>query len=138
MKHTMNKVNKTYRVPMEIRFGDIDMNQHVNNAVYFTYMENARSAVLLDEFMRSHAEGFQFVVAEASCKYLRPVKLDDRLECEVSFAPVRPTSCDIHYRFLAAEDGKLYAEGLTRMVLFNANTGRPMPLPDWFIDKFLQ
>ncbi len=125
-------------IPIQIRFKDIDMNHHVNNAVYFTYMENARSVVLMDEMIIYHAEGVQFVVAEAHCKYNRPVKLNDKLVCDVSFAPVRPTSCDILYLFKNEESGLIYAEGSTRMVIFNENTGRPLAIPDWFTKKYLE
>lgn len=129
---------KTHSIPIQIRFKDIDMNHHVNNAIYFTYMENARSVVLMDEMIKYHSEGLQFVVAEAQCKYKRPIKLNDKLVCEVSFAPVRPTSCDILYLFKNEESGLIYAEGSTRMVLFNENTGRPLVLPDWFTKKYLE
>lgn len=127
----------THQFPIEIRFSDIDMNQHVNNAVYFTYMENARSAVLMEEMLKAHQEGIQFVVAEASCKYIRPIRLNDEIVCMVSFIPVRPTSCDITYEFLNVESGQTCAKGSTRMVLFNANNGRPMAIPQWFTEKYL-
>lgn len=127
-----------HSIPLSIRFRDIDMNHHVNNSVYFTYMENARSAVLLEEMIKYHHEGIQFVVSEASCKYLKPIKLDDKIVCDVSFSPVRPTSCDINYIFKNKETGKICAEGNTRMVLYNENNGRPLAIPEWFTKKYLE
>jgi len=127
-----------YSIPIEIRFRDIDMNHHVNNAVYFTYMENARLAVLMEELVKYHNEDIHFVISEATCKYKRPIKLSDQLECEVSFVPLRPTSCKIKYLFKNVQSGVLYAEGSTQMVLFNANTGRPLPIPEWFTKKYLE
>ena len=128
---------KSPSIPIQIRYRDMDMNQHVNNAVYFTYMENARSAVLLEDMLKYHSEGFQFVVAEASCKYKMPIVLTDKIVCEVNFAPVRPTSWDIIYTFGNEETNVVHAEGTTRMVLFNSNTGRPMAIPEWFTNKYL-
>jgi len=127
-----------YSIPIEIRFSDLDMNHHVNNAVYFTYMENARLAVLMEELVKYHNEDIHFVISEATCKYKRPIKLSDQLECEVSFVPLRPTSCKIKYLFKNVQSGVLYAEGSTQMVLFNANTGRPLPIPEWFTKKYLE
>lgn len=129
---------KTYSIPIQIRFKDIDMNHHVNNAIYFTYMENARLVVLMDEMIKYHSEGMQFVVAEAQCKYKRPIKLNDKLICDVSFALVRQTAFDILYLFKNEESGLIYAEGSTRMVLFNENTGRPLALPVWFTKKYFE
>ena len=128
---------RSYSIPIPIRYRDIDMNHHVNNAVYFTYMENARAHVLMQDLIKHHAQGLQFVVAEANCKYKRPIKLDDELECEVSFHPLRPTSYEIRYHFKHALSGEPFAEGMTRMVLFNESTGRPLVLPDWFVEKYL-
>ena len=127
-----------YSIPIEIRFSDLDMNHHVNNAVYFTYMENARLAVLMDELVKYHNEDIHFVISEATCKYKIPIKLSDQLECELSFVPLRPTSCEIKYLFKNVQSGVPYAEGSTRMVLFNANTGRPLPIPEWFTKKYLE
>jgi len=127
----------TTKITLPIRYRDIDMNHHVNNAVYFTYMENARLEILRDELLKYHDQGMQFVVAEASCTYIRPIKLDDTLVCEMSFHPVRPTAFDIGYLFKNPDTGKVFAEGRTRMVLFNENSGRPIPIPDWFTEEYL-
>lgn len=114
------------------------MNHHVNNSVYFTYMENARSEVLMAEMVKYHREGLLFVVSEASCRYKRQIKLTDKVICDVNFSPIRPTSCDISYIFRNVDTGKVYAEGNTRMVLFNETSGRPIIIPDWFVKKYLE
>jgi acyl-CoA thioesterase FadM len=46
---------------------------------------------------------------------------------------MKPISVPLH-----VETGDIHAEGNTRMVLFNGNTGRPMAIPDWFTDKYLK
>lgn len=124
-------------VQIHIRYRDMDMNHHVNNSVYFTYMENARSAVLLNDMLKYNEEGIQLLVSEANCKYKRPILLTDSIVCQVSFAPVRPTSFDILYAFRNDETGSIHAEGSTRMVLYNSISGRPMAIPQWFTEKYL-
>jgi acyl-CoA thioester hydrolase len=138
-KHKILKINNMsqHSIPLQIRLRDIDINHHVNNAVYFTYMEHARSEILYDEMVKYHKEGFQFVVAEANCKYIRPIKLGDKINCVLEFVPIRLTSCDIIYHFKNEKTGVLHAEGTTKMVLFNDNTGRPMAIPEWFTKKYL-
>jgi YbgC/YbaW family acyl-CoA thioester hydrolase len=74
---------KNYTNPVHIRFFDIDLNQHVNNAVYFTYMENARTELFMDDFIEYLNRGITFVVAEAFCKYRRPIRLQDKVICEL-------------------------------------------------------
>ena len=53
---------KKYKLPVPIRFFDVDMNHHVNNSVYFTYMENVRTEVFMQEFLTYQQKGIQFVV----------------------------------------------------------------------------
>ena len=47
-----------------VRYFDIDANNHVNNSVYFTYMEEARTHLLLEQFLKWDKEGL----------YLSPLK----------------------------------------------------------------
>jgi len=66
----MEKAIHSYDI--NIRFFDLDANNHVNNSVYFTYMEEARTKLLLEQFLKLQEEGIYFVVNEANCKYKRP------------------------------------------------------------------
>ena len=45
----MDKKDFTYNIP--VRYFDLDTNNHVNNSVYFTYMEEARTKLMLKEFL---------------------------------------------------------------------------------------
>lgn len=124
-----------YTTPIHIRFSDIDMNRHVNNAVYFTYMENARVELFKDEFLGFLDQGIGVIVAEASCKYRRPIQLHDQVECELRVELTGAFQFTITYRFTNAETDTLYAEGMTRMVMIDARTNRPVRIPESFIQK---
>jgi acyl-CoA thioester hydrolase len=123
----MEKKNLIYTVP--VRYFDLDTNQHVNNAVYFTYMEEARTKLLLKEFLALQGEGIGFVVTEAKCKYLKPIRIQDTVTIKISIENVRGISFDIKYVF-ENESGKLYAEGNTTLACIDIQTQklRRMPL----------
>jgi acyl-CoA thioester hydrolase len=129
--------SKRFVKPINIRFFDIDMNQHVNNSVYFTYMENARTELLLDEFIRSKAQGFTFVITETSCKYLKPMRLQDNVVCEMIFELTRAVQFKVIYTFKNEITGETYAIGDTLVVMINEGKNRPVPLPQDFIDKYI-
>jgi len=124
-----------HKVPVDIRYSDIDMNNHVNNAVYFTYMENARTELLLNDLVEYQKNGIVFIISEASCKYKKPILLTDNVICELKFALLTPLRIEVTYLFMNAETGSLYAEGKTMLVMINNNTGKPERIPDEFINR---
>ena len=124
-------------IPIQIRFVDIDMNQHVNNATYFTYMENARAELMMDAFLSCFEQGILFVVAEANCKYKRPIKFTDQVNCEIRLELTGSFHFTITYLFKDANTAMLYAEGITKMVMVDKESNRPMAIPEAFIKKYL-
>ncbi len=124
-------------IPVRIRFFDIDINQHVNNAVYFTYMENARIELFMEEFVEYHNRGIMIIVAEAFCKYRRPIRLHDNVVCELRVTLTGAFHFTITYLFKDAETDVLYAEGTTKMVMLHEQTNRPIRIPEEFIQKHM-
>ncbi|MFO7853070.1 MAG: acyl-CoA thioesterase [Bacteroidota bacterium] len=124
-------------VPVNIRYSDIDMNKHVNNAVYFTYMENARTELLINDLINYEDEGIVFIVTEASCKYRQPILITDNVICELKFELLTPLRIGVTYLFKNADTSKLYAEGKTTLVMLNNNTNKPVQIPDELINRLL-
>src|SRR3981189_1455560 len=65
---------------LQVRFRDCDLFGHVNNAVYFTYMEEARWAYwreLTGDSVQDRLPGL--ILARAECDFLRPVKAGERI-----------------------------------------------------------
>lgn len=126
-----------HKVPLKIRYSDIDMNNHVNNAVYFTYMENARTELLVNDLIEYQRNSIVFIVSEASCKYKKPILLTDNVICELKFVLLTPLRIEVTYLFSNAETGSLYAEGKTILVMINNNTGKPVLIPDELIKRLI-
>lgn len=127
----------SHMVPVNIRYSDIDMNKHVNNAVYFTYMENARTELLINDLINYEDEGIVFIVTEASCKYRQPILITDNVICELKFELLTPLRIGVTYLFKNADTSKLYAEGKTTLVMLNNNTNKPVQIPDELINRLL-
>lgn len=70
---------------IEVRWGDMDAMGHVNNAMYFTYLESARIALLRQFHLEGRAEGRQFgpTLVSTTCDYKREVRYPATLDVGV-------------------------------------------------------
>ena len=122
-----------FRTPIEVRFRDLDALGHVNNAVYLTYFEVARSAYFIAVSGRPYrVEDFAIVIAEASCRYRSPAFYGERLSAEVATTNLRSRSFELAYRILTEDNGRLVAEGHTVQVAYDHQTRRTTVLPPEF------
>jgi len=126
---------KTFTVPVTIRYSDIDMNGHVNNAVYFTYMENARTELLFNDFTYYLERNILFIIAEANCRYKRPILLNDNIVCDMNFELLSPLRISVSYYFRNIDSDSLHAKGRTIMVMVNNKTNRPVAIPQELINR---
>ena len=106
------------RVPVQIRWRDLDALGHVNNAVFITYFEHARLAYIR-ELLGPDAPidgqtllpvDFQFILAEVTCHYRSPVTLGDGPVVEAWVSQVGRKSFVFEYRMLDQKTGRLLAE----------------------------
>lgn len=125
------------RVPVQIRWRDLDALGHVNNAVYITYFEFARLAYIrallgpdatIDRRTTLPTE-FQFILAEVNCQFRQPITLSDRPVVAIWVSQVGRKSFVFQYRITDERESRLYAEGCSTQVWFDyvANESRPVP-----------
>ncbi|GIW32902.1 thioesterase family protein [Meiothermus sp.] len=113
------------RVPIEVRFSDLDTLKHVNNAVYLTYDEVARGHYL----RRAGAaiDGGNFVMARAEVDYIRPILFAEPVEIAIRVEKVGNSS----FRTLSETwaSGELAAR--IKVVVVWLEDGKPARIPDW-------
>lgn len=113
---------------LTVRWRDCDMYQHVNNAVYLTYFEEARG-----HYWRAlrgeHFAGYDFIIAEITCTYRAPATLGELLAIEVTVEAVGTKSFTLGYR-VSGPDGRLIATGRSVQVAYDHAAGRSLPLAD--------
>ena len=129
-----------FGVSLVVRWGDMDINGHVNNAVYSTYFEQARVAWFDSVVFAGHRERERgYVVARIACNFLKPITYPATLW--VSAAPGKPgrTSFPL-FQAIHAErpDGEKLAEAEITMVHVDRRTGKSEPLPEWLRKVFLK
>jgi acyl-CoA thioester hydrolase len=114
-----------------VRWSDMDANRHVNNALYFTYFEQARIDWLERVGMQDTAAGEGPVVVQTSCNFTRPIPYPEMLELRVYGGAPGRTSFRTYYEIVGTRDtGVKYADGEAVMVWVNRNTGKSCALPE--------
>jgi acyl-CoA thioester hydrolase len=106
-----------HEVRTTVTFRDVDAMQHVNNAVYFTWMETARTTYYLK--MRGSPEilDVDLIVAHASCDYRRGLRLGEEVTIRVWPSRIGTTSWDYSYELTVK--GEPVAYGRTVQVAFD-------------------
>src|SRR5687768_18583250 len=75
---TSGWLNGWYVVPQEVTWRDLDAIGHVNNAVYFSYFEWARTKYWFDFTGRRGTRNLDFIVAHAECDFRRELRSEER------------------------------------------------------------
>jgi acyl-CoA thioester hydrolase len=120
----------TLRVPIEVRFRDVDMMGHVNNAVYFTYFEVARTHYWKALGRRHFGRAMDFVLARAECDFRSPVTLEDDLSCAIRVASFGRRSFVFEYLLRDEKTGRLVAEGRSVQAMYDYERRCVRPLDE--------
>ena len=118
--------------PIEIRYGDIDALRHVNNARYFTYMEQARTKYIkaLGLWVESDFDAIGIILAEQSCRYLNPIQLESDIKVGVCTMRLGEKSIETQYSIQDALTGNELAVGQAILVAYDYQLGKSIPIPD--------
>jgi len=114
------------RIP--IRWGDMDAMGHVNNTVYFRYMEQARigwfdALVPQEEAWKSTA----IVIANASCNFKRAINYPGMVEVQVYAGAPGGSSVPTYYELKIG--GELYADGAATVVFIDMARQKSVRIP---------
>ncbi|MGA1846103.1 acyl-CoA thioesterase [Deferribacter abyssi] len=121
-----------FSTEIEVRFSDLDAYGHVNNAVFFTYLETARTKLFKDYFSKATAERLFFLVVKAECEYKIPINYSDKVVVSIGVESIGNTSFTFNYKIHNGEY-KVFAVAKTVMVTFDANKNKPVRIPESFL-----
>jgi acyl-CoA thioester hydrolase len=107
-----------------VRFRDVDSMGHVNNAVFLTYLEEARISYLL----RFGAEVTNMILARVEIDFRAPLQTGDEIEIGVRPTTVGTKSFELEYEVRSRET--VAAEAKTVIVSFDYASGRSVEVPE--------
>ena len=116
-----------HRSEIAIRWGDLDAYGHVNNTVFFRFMEQARVEWLasLSHALKPHGEGP--VIINAACTFLVQLNYPGTVVVELFVGPPGRSSIPTYYKIHC--QGVLVAEGESKVVWMDFSTGKSVALP---------
>ena len=127
MEHKKKLIHVT---KMPIRWGDMDAYGHVNNTVYFRYMEQARVEWIEDMQVPVRPGGAGPVIINASCTFLIPMNDPGMVEVSTFTGTLGRSSVQTYVEMRIEGDERIFAEGAAKVVWMDTQTGKSVPLPD--------
>ncbi len=118
------------RIP--IRWGDMDGMNHVNNTVYFRFLEIARIDWARSIGCQPNPQGEGIVIVNAFCNFFRQLEYPGDVLVKMYVSDPGRSSFESWGTMERPEEpGVIYASGGATTVWVNFPTQKSMPLPDW-------
>ena len=129
MTHAKRKLVHTEIIP--IRWGDMDAMGHVNNTVYFRYMEQARISWFDGLGVRLSPRGEGPVIINASCTFMKQLVYPGDVEVRTYAGKVGNSSFETWLEMRPSYDPEtVYAEGAAKVVWVDLDRGKSTALPE--------
>ncbi len=127
----MTKFN--FYQPMEVRYGDLDPQGHVNNAKYLTYFEHARSNYLVH--LGLFAEGRSFldigiIMASIRVDFFAPIQWENKIKIGVRTTRLGNKSFTVVQNVEDQQNGRVYANSEVILVSFDYHQNASLPIPE--------
>ncbi len=119
---------------IETRWRDVDALGHVNNAVYFTYFEIARTRFWEEAFGARTLGDINFILASIQCDFLSPARYGGVVEVGIRVTAVGRTSFDFAYE-ARAEDGRPVARARSTQVLYDHRADRKLEITEAWLAR---
>ena len=116
-----------------VRFADVDAMGHVNNAVFLTYLEDARNAFLAELGLIRTLEDIRMILARVEIDFRSPLRHGEEIEVYVRPSRFGTKSFDLEYELRAG--GRLVAEARTVLVGYDYEQAAPIELPQTWRER---
>ncbi len=118
-----------YRLSDNVRFADLDPNQHVNNAVYATYFETGRVTLMKDRSFGLMPPGLAWIMVRLDIHFRAELRWPGTIEM-TKFGRTSVTFDQVVF-----SEGRCVASAQSVTVLIDESTRKPTPLTAEIIEK---
>ena len=120
-----------FRIVLGVRWGDMDAFNHVNNAQYLRYLEEARVQWLASLPGVSMTDRITPVLVASQVNYRQPIEWPNEIAIELFIDRTGNSSLTMGHHMLSSTDASvLYSDGSVVMVWIDTQTGKSVPLPE--------
>ena len=127
--------------PVEVRYGDLDPQGHVNNAKHLTYFEQARIAYMVELGLFTKDQSFMeigVILADIHITYLEPIYFGQYIKVGVCAVKLGTKSMTWAQNIVDVDTGKEIAKGEVVMVTYNYREERTISIPDDWRRKIIE
>ncbi|MDX1638490.1 MAG: thioesterase family protein [Balneolaceae bacterium] len=117
---------------LPIRYRDLDPLNHVNNAIFSTYYEEARIKLIseIPTFLEQMNRGFSFVLASLRIDFIRPAEFPGELLVGSGVKAIGNSSITSFQAIYETGEKQLLSVAEASGVWFNLDTQRPSRVPE--------
>jgi acyl-CoA thioester hydrolase len=121
-----------FYTPVQVRYGDLDPQWHVNNAHTVTFLETARFNYIQAVGLFDGQSFFDLglIVADVHVVYLAPIKLTQKIRIGVRVAKIGTKSLTLEYQIEDEAESSVLTRAETVMVCFDYHKHESKPVPD--------
>ena len=122
--------------PLQVRYGDLDPQWHVNNSRFLTFMEQARFEYLkhLGLFDGQSFMDLGLIIADVHISYLAPITLGQKVRVGMRTARIGNKSMNFEYLIEDTETHQALARGEVVGVAYDYHTHATIPVPQCWRD----
>ena len=122
-----------HELSVPLRWGDMDSMGHINNTLYFRYMEICRLDWLFQVGAGAARTGEGPVIINAFCNFLTQLEFPGELRVTMFVARPGRSSFESYYTLERSDGpGVVVAEGGARVVWTDFAARKSAAMPDWF------
>jgi acyl-CoA thioester hydrolase len=123
-----------FRVSDNVRFADLDPNQHVNNAVYASYFETGRVSLMKDRSYGLLPAGVTWMMVRLDMHFRAELRWPGTIEMGLGVTKFGRTS--VTFDQVVFSKGICVASAQSVSVLLDEATRKPTPLTAEILEKF--
>ena len=127
--------------PIEVRYGDLDPQGHVNNAKHLTYFEQARVAYMIELGLFTSDQSFMeigVILADVHITYLEPIYFGQKIKVGVHTARLGNKSMTWEQNVVDSDSGRELAKGEVVIVAYDYKQETTIPIPQKWRDTFIE
>lgn len=127
---TENLADYKFKTLIPIRFSDMDAFGHVNNAVYLTYFEIARSNYWR-EIVQWNWDETGIILGRSEINYLKPITRHDQIACYVRTTRIGNSSFDVMHVLvkLSTNSEEICTTGKTVCISYDYGANKSVRIP---------
>lgn len=114
---------------IQVRFSDIDVMGHVNNAVYLSYFEMTRVHYFKELLGQDWDwESYGILLVRNEIDYIKPILIQHTPEIHMYFDEAGSKSIKLSYEIKVK--GEIYTKGVSVLVSYDSRIGKTITIPD--------